>query len=86
MAANKTIILIPHYNNLEELTKSLSFIYHKTGIEAMAYSLPLLMSDSVGNNDLVNQGINGYIFDSRVKVIEQIEFLKGNRKNTKLFS
>ena len=49
------------------------------GIEAMAFKLPLLMHDCVGNNDLVNPGINGYIFDSRVKAIEDIEYLKENR-------
>jgi len=49
------------------------------GIEAMALNLPLLMHDCVGNSDLVNSGINGYIFDSRIKAIEDIEYLKENR-------
>ena len=46
------------------------------GIEAMAFKLPLLMHDCVGNNDLVNTGINGYIFDTKIKAIEDIEYLK----------
>lgn len=49
------------------------------GIEAMAFGLPLLMHDCVGNKDIVNTGINGYIFDSRIKAIEDIEYLKENR-------
>ena len=48
------------------------------GIEAMAFGVPLLMNECVGNNDLVNRGINGYIFDSRIKAIEDIEYLKEN--------
>ena len=48
------------------------------GIEAMAFGVPLLMNECVGNNDLVNRGINGYIFDSRIKAIEDIEYLKHN--------
>lgn len=40
----KTIILIPHYNNLKGLTKSLSSIYHKKGIDV------LIIDD--GSNDI----------------------------------
>lgn len=46
------------------------------GIEAMAFGLPLLMNDCVGNNDLVNRGINGFVFNSRITAIESIEYLK----------
>lgn len=49
------------------------------GIEAMAFGLPLLLRQCVGNKDLVNPGINGYSFDSKVKAIEQIEYLKENK-------
>lgn len=48
------------------------------GIEAMAFGLPLLMNDCVGNRDIVNSGINGYLFNTKIKAIEDIEFLKGN--------
>jgi len=32
---NRTVILIPHYNNLAGLTKSLQCIYHRTGIDVL---------------------------------------------------
>jgi glycosyltransferase involved in cell wall biosynthesis len=49
------------------------------GIEAMAFGLPLLMNDCDGNRDIVNSGINGYVFDSRIKAIEDIEYLKESK-------
>jgi len=51
------------------------------GIEAMAFGLPLLLRQCVGNKDLINSGLNGYSFDSKVKAIEQIEYLKENKEH-----
>lgn len=53
------------------------------GIEAMGFGLPLLMSKCEGNNDLVNHGINGYSFNTRIKAIENILFLMENRDTLK---
>ena len=44
------------------------------GIEAMASELPLLISNCVGNVDLVIEGVNGFIFNSEpdaVKILQQ---------------
>lgn len=48
-------------------------------LEAMNLAMPLLLSNCMGNRDLVSQEQNGYLFDSAQQAIEKINFLKTNR-------
>lgn len=55
-------------------------------IEAMAFGKPLLLSKCNGNIDLVINDINGYLFDSKEKAIERIEYLMSNADKLKELS
>ncbi|WP_291255430.1 glycosyltransferase [Fusobacterium sp.] len=49
-------------------------------LQAMNYKLPLVLSNCVGNIDLVSEGVNGYLFSDYK---EAIVFCKENEKNLK---
>jgi glycosyltransferase involved in cell wall biosynthesis len=48
-------------------------------LEAMSMSLPLLLSNCVGNKDLVINDKNGYLFKNVINAVEKIIFLNENR-------
>lgn len=49
-----------------------------SGIEAMSFKLPLILSNCSGNVDLVEDGKNGYTFNSEEQAITHIKELKNN--------
>lgn len=55
-------------------------------IEAMFFKLPLLLKQSVGNIDLVNEGKNGYSFNTVQEAVEHINILKNNPQQLALMS
>ncbi|RYM34010.1 glycosyltransferase [Brumimicrobium glaciale] len=57
-----------------------------SGIEAMSFKLPLILSDCSGNVDLVEDGTNGYTFHSEKQAIKYIEELKNNPQKIKRMS
>lgn len=44
-------------------------------LQAMNYELPLILSNCVGNIDLVEEGINGYIYKSSTEVMDKIKYI-----------
>lgn len=54
-------------------------------LEAMNMSRPLLLSKCVGNNDLVENGINGFQFNNEYDAVEKIIKLTQQRDLLKLF-
>lgn len=49
-------------------------------LQAMEYKLPLVLSDCVGNIDLVKENYNGYIFKSSDEAVKRIENLIKNKE------
>ncbi len=49
-------------------------------IEAMAMKKPLVVSNIIGNKDCVDNGFNGYVFDSVEEAVFQINQLKNDSK------
>lgn len=47
-------------------------------LEAMNLSKPLILTDCVGNVDLVIEGLNGFQFRTAPKAIEKLKYLKDN--------
>jgi len=45
-------------------------------IEALAFGLPLVLNKCSGNEDVVTEGVNGYLFKTKEKAIDYIEFLR----------
>lgn len=54
-------------------------------LEAMIMERPLLLSKCIGNNDLVETGINGFQFDDEVDAVAKIIKLSKQRNLLKLF-
>lgn len=55
-------------------------------LEAMNLSMPLLLSRSVGNVDLVEEGKNGFIFDEFNQAFEKINYINQHRNLLPIFS
>ena len=55
-------------------------------IEASAFGLPLLLSRCTGNVDMIEQGVNGFLFDTKEDAIRQIEYLRSNPEKRNLIS
>ncbi len=55
-------------------------------IEALSFGLPLVLSQCCGNQDIVTTGVNGYLFDTKEKAIDYIEFLRTHTKKLKQIS
>jgi glycosyltransferase involved in cell wall biosynthesis len=51
-------------------------------IEAMQESMPLILSNCVGNVDLVKEGVNGYLFENKEKAITLINNYINDRPNS----
>ena len=49
-------------------------------IEALSFGLPLVLSKCSGNQDIVTAGVNGYLFETKEKAIDYIEFLRTHTK------
>lgn len=49
----------------------------------MENNLPLLLSDCVGNIDLVEEDYNGFLFKTKEEVIEKIKFLTKDKEKIK---
>ena len=54
-------------------------------LQAMEYKLPLVLSDCVGNIDLVKENYNGYIFKNSDEAVKEIEKLIKNKELIKEF-
>lgn len=54
-------------------------------LQAMEYKLPLVLSDCVGNIDLVKENYNGYIFKNSNEAVKEIENLIKNKDRIKDF-
>lgn len=61
-------------------------------LQAMENGLPLVLSNCIGNKDLVEENYNGFLFETKEKTIEKINFLIKDKekirkmgKNSKLF-
>ncbi|MCE2894900.1 MAG: glycosyltransferase [Flammeovirgaceae bacterium] len=54
-------------------------------LEAMNLGKPLLLSDCVGNVDLVENGYNGYLYSSEHEAIDKIKLIISDLTKTKLF-
>lgn len=52
-------------------------------LQAMENNLPLLLSDCVGNIDLVEEDYNGFLFKTKEEVIEKIKFLTKDKEKIK---
>lgn len=58
-------LLKEHYANADVFVlPSLSEGLSLAGLEAMAFGMPILCSDNSGINDLVKDGVNGYVFQT----------------------
>ena len=55
-------------------------------IEALSFGLPLVLSRCTGNQDIVTQGVNGYLFETKEKAIDYIEFLRAHAKKLRQLS
>lgn len=55
-------------------------------IEALSFGLPLILSRCSGNQDIVTTGVNGYLFETKEKAIDYIEFLRSHPKKLKQIS
>lgn len=55
-------------------------------IEALSFGLPLVLSKCVGNRDIVTVGVNGYLFKTKEKAIDYIEFLRTHPKKKRQIS
>lgn len=87
-------IEITGWLNQEEVQKQLieADIYLSTAsweglslavLQAMENSLPLLLSDCVGNINLVEEDYNGFLFKTRVEAIGKIKFLIKDKEKIK---
>lgn len=54
-------------------------------LQAMEYKLPLVLSDCVGNIDLVKENYNGYIFKNSDEAVKEIESLLQDKELIKKF-
>lgn len=52
-------------------------------LQAMENNLPLLLSDCIGNIDLVEEDYNGFLFKTKEEAIEKIEFLIKDKEKIK---
>ena len=52
-------------------------------LQAMENNLPLLLSDCVGNIDLVAEDYNGFLFKTKKEAIKKIEFLIKDKEKIK---
>jgi glycosyltransferase involved in cell wall biosynthesis len=55
-------------------------------IEALSFGLPLILNKCCGNQDIVTTGVNGYLFETKEKAIDYIEFLRAHTKKLKQIS
>ena len=55
-------------------------------IEALSFGLPLVLNKCAGNLDVVTTGVNGYLFETKEKAIDYIEFLRFHNKKLKQLS
>jgi glycosyltransferase involved in cell wall biosynthesis len=55
-------------------------------IEALSFGLPLVLNRCVGNQDIVTSGVNGFLFETKEKAIDYIEFLRAHSKKLKQLS
>ena len=49
-------------------------------IEALSFGLPLVLNECSGNQDIVRVGVNGYLFKTKEKAIDYIEYLRNNKE------
>ena len=52
-------------------------------LQGMENSLPLVLSNCIGNIDLVKEDYNGFLFENKGEVIEKINFLIKNKEKIK---
>jgi glycosyltransferase involved in cell wall biosynthesis len=55
-------------------------------IEALSFGLPLVLNECSGNQDIVTVGVNGYLFRTKEKAIDYIEYLRTNTVKLKQVS
>lgn len=52
-------------------------------LQAMENGLPLVLSNCIGNKDLVEENYNGFLFETKEKTIEKINFLIKDKEKIK---
>jgi len=55
-------------------------------IEALSFGLPLVLNKCCGNQDIVTEGVNGYLFHTKEKAVDYIEYLRSHTKKREQIS